>query len=52
MAKKIRKVKGIAVRRKIESWGRSKHYSKERIGKIRGAVVNKIRKLRSKKRRR
>jgi hypothetical protein len=41
--RRIRRVRGPAVRRKISSWGRKKRLSQKRIGKIRGAVVWKIR---------
>jgi hypothetical protein len=52
MAKKIKKVKGKSVAKKVYSWARKKHYSEKRAAKIKGAVVWKIRKNRAMKHRR
>ena len=49
--RKIRKVKGSAVARKVSKWASKKHYSKKRAGRIKGAVVWKIRAERAMKHR-
>ncbi len=47
--RKIKKVKGSAVARKVSKWASKKHYSKKRAGRIKGAVVWKIRAERARK---
>ena len=47
--RKIKKVKGSAVARKVSKWASKNHYSKKRAGRIKGAVVWKIRAERARK---
>lgn len=48
-SRKIKKVKGSAVAKKVSKWASKKHYSKKRAGRIKGAVVWKIRAERARK---